>query len=245
MRKVNLIPMAGEGQRFLDAGYIMPKPLIDVNGLPMIIRAAKSLPKADQWIFLCKQDHIKNYNMDKILLKFFPKSIIIHVETSTDGQASTCLLAKDYILPNDILTIGACDNGMYYDENKFNFELSNCDALIWTFKNNPTVLKNPEMYGWVSVGKSNSVTKVSCKSPISDNPISDHAVVGTFTFKKADYFFKSAKSMIEKNRRIKNEFYLDIVLDECVLKGLKVSSYEVEKYFCWGTPFDLEKYNSN
>ena len=58
--------MAGEGQRFLDAGYSMPKPLIDVNGLPMIIRAAKSLPKADQWIFLCKQDHIKNYNMDKI-----------------------------------------------------------------------------------------------------------------------------------------------------------------------------------
>ena len=64
MRKVNLIPMAGNGQRFIDEGYSIPKPLIEINGLPMILRSAKSLPKADQWIFICKKDHISNNRID-------------------------------------------------------------------------------------------------------------------------------------------------------------------------------------
>ena len=141
-----------------------------------------------------------------------------------------------------MLTIGACDNGMYYDTIKLNSHLKNSDALIWTFKNNPTVLKNPSMYGWVSINKLNFVEKVSCKMPISNQPLDDHAVVGTFTFKKASYFLECAESMISKNRRINNEFYLDIVLDECVQSGLKVSPFEVKDYICWGTPSDLKKY---
>ena len=66
MRKVNLIPMAGNGQRFIDEGYSIPKPLIEINGLPMILRSAKSLPKADQWIFICKKDHISNNSQSHI-----------------------------------------------------------------------------------------------------------------------------------------------------------------------------------
>lgn len=245
MRRVNLIPMAGEGQRFLDEGYNIPKPLIDINGLPMIVRAAKCLPPADLWIFICRDNHIQNHKIDKILSKYFPGAIIITVDKLTEGQASTCLLAQDYLFPNDMLTIGACDNGMFYNKNKFDSNLENHDALIWTFRNNPLVLQNPEMYGWVSVNESRLVTGVSCKTPISDNYIDDHAIVGCFTFKKAEYFVECANIMINKNRRINNEFYLDIVLDECVLNGYSVSPFEIDNYICWGTPTDLEKYLTN
>ena len=48
--------------------------------------------------------------------------------------------------------------------------------------------------------------------------------------------------MINKNRRINNEFYLDVVLDECVLNGYNVSPFEIDDYICWGTPKDLEVY---
>ena len=50
MRKINLVPMAGEGKRFLDEGYKIPKPLIKIHCIPMFVHAAKALPKADLYI---------------------------------------------------------------------------------------------------------------------------------------------------------------------------------------------------
>ncbi len=242
MRRVNLIPMAGEGQRFIDAGYKTPKPLIDIDGLPMAVRAAKSLPFADLWIFICRENHIKVANVDKLLKKHFPSVIVLSVDHLTEGQASTCLLARDHLHPDDQLTIGTCDNAMVYDKNSCEQHIKTHDALIWTFRNNPAVLQNPKMYGWVSIDEYGKATGVSCKVPISDNPLNDHAVVGTFSFNKAGYFLECSDEMINKNRRINNEFYIDVVLDECVLNGYNVSPFEIDNYICWGTPKDLEKY---
>jgi len=242
MRKVNIIPMAGEGQRFIDQGYKTPKPIIDVNGMPMIIRAAQNLPHADKWIFICRSSHINDYNIDKILNKYYPSAIIISVDELTEGQASTCLLAREYLFPDDQLTIGACDNGVVYNQDIFDRNIINNDALIWTFRNNHTVLNNPNMYGWVSIDGNSNAISVSCKKSISNNPLNDHAIIGTFSFKRAEYFLRCADNMIEKNRRINNEFYLDVVMDELIQNKYKTIPFEVEKYICWGTPLDLETY---
>ena len=141
---------------------------------------------------------------------------------------------------DDQLTIGACDNGMGYNTEKFAHLIKKHDALIWTFRNNPAVLKNPKMYGWVKVDEAGKAMGVSCKVPISNDPLNDHAVIGAFSFKKASYFLDCAEKMIENNRRINNEFYLDIVLDECINKVYKVRTFEVDNYICWGTPSDVE-----
>jgi dTDP-glucose pyrophosphorylase len=242
MRKVNLIPMAGEGQRFIDLGYTTPKPLIEIDKIPMVVRAAKSLPEADQWIFICRYNHIKNYNIDKVLIDYFPGALILSVNKLTDGQASTCLLAREHLFPDDRLTIGACDNTMVYSKEDYNEKIERNDALIWTFRNNPSVLRNPNMYGWVQVDPSGKANRVSCKIPISDQPMNDHAVVGAFSFKRAEDFLESADTMINKNRRVSNEFYLDVVMDEYLLKGYNIIPLEVDDYTCWGTPVDLEKY---
>ena len=243
MRRVNLIPMAGEGQRFIDEGYTTPKPLINLNGLPMVVRAAKSLPEADQWIFICREKHIIDASIDKILTIHFPGALILSVDHLTEGQANTCLLARDYLTPEDRLTIGACDNGMQFDKRKFAQLIKKHDALVWTFRNNPAVLQNPKMYGWVEVNELGAASGISCKEPISDNPIHDHAVVGTFSFRKARYFLDCADDMIRKNRRINNEFYLDVAMDECIQNGHSVLPFEVKEYTCWGTPADLKTYN--
>ena len=242
MRKVNLVPMAGQGQRFIDAGYNTPKPLIDIDGIPMIINAAKSLPKADKWIFVCRKEHITNFNIDEVLINYFPNSIVLNVDQLTEGQVMTCLIAENHIRKNDQLVIGACDNSMNYKIKNHNKLINQHDAIIWTFRNNDAVLKNPEMYGWVIMNQEKKVTGISCKTAISDRPQNDHAIVGAFTFKKASTFIKYARLIITKNRKINNEFYLDILLDECVKNHLKVGVFEVDDYYCWGTPADLEKY---
>jgi len=242
MNRVNLIPMAGEGQRFINSGYKTPKPLIDIDGVPMVVHAAKSLPKADKWIFICRKQHIAEKNIDYILTNYFPNAIVLSVDYLTNGQASTCLLAREYLEFDDQLTIGACDNSMVYDKDKFGESMRDNDALIWTFRNNHTVLQCPEMYGWVNINESGKATGVSCKIPISNNPLNDHAIVGAFSFKKAELFFKYTDKMMKKNRKINNEFYLDIVLDELIIDKYNVHPFEVSKYTCWGTPEDLEKY---
>ena len=139
MRRVNLIPMAGEGKRFLDAGYSLPKPLIKLEGVPMVVRSAASLPSADCWIFICRSEHVKKYGIDNQLKKFFPNPEIITVNYLTEGQASTCLLAKDLLRREDQLNVCACDNFMDYDINAFEKSIDNSDALIWTFRKNESV----------------------------------------------------------------------------------------------------------
>ena len=121
--------MAGAGQRFVDSGYDTPKPLIKVDDLPMIVQAANSLPSADYWIFICRKEHIEEYQIDKILKQYYPNSDIISIDYLTEGQASTCLLAKNFLHPDDQLTIGACDNAMEYDPAIFEQKITSLSLM--------------------------------------------------------------------------------------------------------------------
>lgn len=244
MKTINLFPLAGEGKRFKDEDYKTPKPLIKISGLPMIVQAARALPSSDQHIFVCRKEHLDNHDLGNILKKYFNKTKIIPVDYLTEGQASTCLLAEDYLDPDSPLNIGACDNSMVYEMSKYDefCQDPNVDALIWTFRNNPTAWLNPEMYGWVRIDRDNYATQVSVKVPISNNPKRDHAIIGTFSFKKAKYFTENAHKMKKADRRINNEFYVDECMNFLIENGLKVKVLEVNHYICWGTPDDLRTF---
>lgn len=246
-----LIPMAGEGSRFKEKGYNQHKPLIPVtnrkNGKqnPMIIEATNdiiTLGEVDKIIYVDRKFHQKDGVEDEIK-NIYKQSYFITIDYLTEGQASTCLLAKSQINTNEELLISACDNGMECDINKFNQLKKQADAIIFTFKNHITVEEKPEGYGWVKVNL-DKVLDVSVKIPISNNPIKDHAIVGTFWFKKGSDFVKATEKMINEDDRIKNEFYVDQAMKHCIDLGLTVKVFEVEKYICWGTPTDYENYEN-
>ena len=136
---------------------------------------------------------------------------------------------------------------MVYDDDNLEkmFQNKELDGWIWTFRNNPAVLQNPKMYGWVKTEKStNKATHVSCKIPISQKPLLDHAVIGAFTFKKAKSFFDAVHYMIKSNYRINNEFYVDVAIDFAIKSGLNIHVHEVDQYICWGTPQDFYEYQN-
>ena len=169
--------MAGEGRRFKDAGFNVPKPLIKVDGVPMVIKALRSLPKASKNILIVRKDHLNIVEFKQLLDSHFENIIIIEIDYLTEGQASTCLLAESYISENSILNIGACDIGFKYDFDKYKKILNEFDSFIWTYNNNQNVLKHPEMYGWVKLkDKSNEIDYVSCKKPISNDLLNDFVV---------------------------------------------------------------------
>jgi len=97
--------MAGEGKRFKEAGYSIPKPLIEVDGKPMILKALKSLPKASKNILIVRKDTINIKELKSLLNQHFENVEILGIDYLTDGQASTCLLAEDHVEKDSILNI--------------------------------------------------------------------------------------------------------------------------------------------
>lgn len=240
---IKLIPMAGAGSRFAMKGYTTPKPLLPVRGLPMVVSAAKSLPyKSGEFIFVVRDFHIQEYGIDEVLKEHFPEAMLITIESLTDGQASTCLLARDFINNDRALFIGASDNGMLYDEESFSEACRDTDAIVFTFRNNPTVLPSPKAYGWVLTGNDGiTITEAKVKYDMPD-PLNHHAYVGAFWFRKGAIFVEAAERMIAHNRRVNNEFYVDECINDIVSMGYRARVFEVDHYICWGTPNDYQTF---
>lgn len=241
-RRVNLIPAAGAGARFVAAGYTTPKPLLLVDGEPMIVRAAHALPVADLFVFCCRTEHLEQSPIERTLRHHFPACEIIPVPALTAGQAATCLLAEPVLREDDELTIGPCDAAVEWSRSASLWDHTDCDARIWTFRDDAAVLQDPRMYGWVDVGADGVVRRVSVKVPLSESPLADHAVVGTFSFRRAGDFLRAAHRNIALDRRVRGEFYVDEVMNDAIALGTRIGILEVDRYIGWGTPADYEGY---
>lgn len=241
---VTLIPLAGHGSRFAKVGYKDPKPLIGVSGKSMIIQAANSLPNSENHIFVALQEHLKNYPLEKTLKSEYQNSKTISINKVTAGQAITCSLGLKDVDINSSLLIGATDNGMIYDKEKYQklTEVENVDAIIFTFRHHVSSKNNPQMYGWVKTDDKDNAVGVSVKVPISDDPFNDHAIVGTFYFKKVEYFNKALQNLLDKDIKVNGEYYVDSLMGELIELGLNVKVFELDDYICWGTPDDYETF---
>jgi NDP-sugar pyrophosphorylase family protein len=243
-KSITLIPLAGRGSRFMKLGYKNPKPLIEVSGKPMIIQAADSLPNSQNQIFVTLKKHLKNHSLQKIIKSEFINAKIISIDEVTKGQAITCSIGLKDVDINSPLLIAATDNGMMFDHDKYQklIENKNVDAIIFTFRHHVSSKNNPQMYGWVKTDKKNNAEKISVKVPISNNPYEDHAIVGTFWFKKVQYYNQGLQNLLKKKITINNEYYIDSLMDELIKLGFNVKVFEVNDYICWGTPDDYKTF---
>lgn len=245
-----LIPMAGEGNRFKEEGYSVPKPLIPTfdrqtkTELPMVVCATHSLPYSEKskFIFVDRDFH-KEQGVEKTISEYFPNAKFITLDSLTEGQACTALKAKDLINTDEELLIGACDCGINIDLFKFEEMKKTEDCIVFTFTGNDSVQKNPNAYGWMKVNDENRVVDVSIKKAISENPVNDPAVAAIFWFKHGKDFVEAAEKMIAKNDRVNNEFYIDQVI-KYIMNDKPTKVFNVDKYFCWGTPKDYEDYQN-
>lgn len=240
----NLIPAAGLGSRFSDYGYKKPKPLIEVGGNKMLVSTSKSLPKANENIFILHKNHISDYKLDKIILNEVQNSKIVECKKTTNGMALTCLLAEDLLKnKNKPILVSSCDYGIKYDREEFFYMIKrdDPDACIWTFSNYPDARLNPNAYAYLKTDN-RVVERISEKVPISDSPHKDPIVLGVFYFKSVDIFLNSMKKMISKRNNINGEYYVATGINEIIDSGGNVLTYPVDQYLCWGTPNDLMTY---
>lgn len=214
--RTNLVlPLAGRGNRFSVQGFDLPKPLLPVDNEAMVVQAGKSLPLCDKNIFICLDEHIIKYNIDKLLNDKFNNTNIIAIKNVTAGQACTCEIAIKDLDPDTPICITACDNGVIYNETEYQKLLDdqNVDCIVWSFRNNPTSVNNPHMYAWLDIDHHNYIKHVFVKKCPFDNPLERHAIIGTMFFRKAKYFTQGLKIIYDKNIRTNGEFYVDDLLN--------------------------------
>ena len=231
-----LIPMAGAGSRFEKAGYTFPKPLIDVNGKPMIQVVVDNLNLDANFIYVVQKSHRQKYNLDTLLNLITPNCEIVQVEGVTEGAACTTLLAKEYINTDKHLIIANSDQFVEWDSNSFYYSMTNdkVDGGMLTFK-----ATHPK-WSFAKLDSNGYIIEIAEKKPISDL-----ATVGVYYWNKGSDYVKYAEQMIEKNVRVNNEFYVAPVYNEAILDGLKFKPYNINKMWGLGTPEDLKTYLEN
>jgi HAD superfamily hydrolase (TIGR01509 family) len=231
-----LIPMAGAGSRFAQAGYTFPKPLIDVEGKPMIQVVADNINIDATFIYVVQKEHRAKYNLDTLLNLITPNCKIVEVDGMTEGAACTTLLAKEFIDNDSPLVMANSDQFLEWDSNEFMYKMieQKVDGGIVTF-----TATHPK-WSFAKVDEYGYVTEVAEK-----NPISDIATVGVYYWAKGSDYVKYAEQMIDNNVRVNNEFYVCPVFNEAIGDGKKIKTFNIDKMWGLGTPEDLKYYLEN
>ena len=120
-------------------------------------------------------------------------------------------------------------------------EDENNDIVVWSYRNNYTAHRNPDMYSWLDVD-GDDIKGVSVKKFTGDNPVDEYAIVGTMFFRNKSVYNKSLIKLFEMNEKVNGEFYVDSLLNAAIDLGYTVKNFEVDHYICWGTPNDLKTY---
>lgn len=235
-----VVPMAGHGSRFAKLGYSLPKPLIEVHGLPMIAWVIKNLTprNSHRFIFICQNAHLREHALEPKLLRWStPGSIVLGIDGVTEGAACTVLLAKQWINGPDSLMIANSDQWVDFSIDRYLNDLDRLklDGLIMTMR-----ATDPK-WSFVRLDADGWVDLVAEKKVISNE-----ATVGVYNFKSGSKFVAGAESMIRENLRVNGEFYVAPVYNTLIANGAKIGIHNVGEEFAGmyglGTPEDLVRF---
>jgi dTDP-glucose pyrophosphorylase len=236
-----VIPMAGAGSRFRQQGFKEPKPLIPIDGIPMIRVVINNLrPKrAHKFVFVCQQSHIAEYSLKDKLQQWAPGSDIVAVDGLTEGAACTVLAAERIIDSEQPLMIANSDQFIDTNIDSYLAELEerHLDGLIMTM-----TASDPK---WSFVAHDAHALGIEVAEK---RVISSQATVGIYNFARGDAFVASAKKMIRRNLRVNNEFYVAPVYNQLIEAGSRVGTFNIGRegdgMYGLGTPSDLMLFNS-
>lgn len=230
-----VVPMAGRGQRFVDAGYDMPKPLIPVQGVPMIkLVIANLMPDCPhRFHFLIQRAHDQSYDLAALLARWVPDCTVTMIDGITEGAACTVLLARALIDNDDALMIANCDQYIDADINQYLAALGEADGLIMT------MWADHPKWSFVRRDVTGRVVQV-----VEKQVVSNEATVGIYNFRRGRDFVRAADAMIAGDKRVNGEFYVAPAYDMLIDAGARIECFGIGTDGAGmhgiGTPQDLD-----
>ena len=242
MRSLHIImPMAGEGSRFLKEGWTTPKPLIELHGVPLFKRAIGSVSIDGvpmKYSFIVRQEHIDKYQIDEQIKAILPRANIFSVLKTTRGAVETCLMAERVIADEDGVIVMDCD--LEFRSKRFleilkgilslSMEQSEGGALVSFESNKPR-------YSYAALGEDGFVTRTAEKEVISN-----HALCGAYFFSTGKRFKQIAHQLLDEPEFKKPEYYVSLLYNYLLAEGEKVQLARMEEYYSYGTPEELKRY---
>lgn len=250
-----VVPMAGKGSRFLDAAssnpeYKKPKPLIKIQGKPMIVWAIDSLAKFEPTpgdiIFICRQDHEDEFQISQSLKDLFGDQIkIVLIDQITRGAAETVLKAKEYIDTEEDIIVSDSDH--YFDGSFLYDKVSSKDSetqgVIPVFRPPD---KDPK-WSFSLVEQGDVITAVGEK----DKALAEKgalANIGGYYFTHGNIFVREVEEAILENDLTgdegKKEFYVAPIYNRLIKKGMKITAALTPRVWGLGTPKDIEYFEN-
>lgn len=236
MKLTVLMPMGGLGKRFKDAGYTTPKPLIDIDGMPMFLRALESFPLSweIEYIFIIRADQDRQYKLGEIIKDRCVNASIVVLESDTRGAVQTCLAAKKIIDTELPIIIMDCDIRFTSKQYITEVEKKALDGLLVGFSSHDS------RYSYAEIDADSRVIRTAEKVPISN-----HALLG-------GYWFKSGRNFISLADRFTSaplpnglkEYYLSHLFNMLLEEGCSVGFAEADSFDIWGTPEELIAYKA-
>jgi NDP-sugar pyrophosphorylase family protein len=232
-----VIPMAGRGSRFAQAGFTDPKPLIPVGGQPMIQWVIDNVrPQCPHvFTFVCLAEHLARYpQLAPRLREICPGAHIVPVETVTEGAACTVLLAREIIDSSDPLMIANSDQvvEVAIDDYLAAGDDLGIDGWIMTFASD-----HPK-WSYARLGPDGRVTEV-----VEKQVVSNEATVGIYNFQRGADFVRAADAMIAADFRVNGEFYVAPTYNQLIAEGRRITVFRIGEEFDTmhglGTPEDL------
>lgn len=236
-----LIPMGGVSD-FDSEEYRYPKPLIEINGKPMIelvVACLDQIKGEKQFVFIVNASDCQKYHLDNVLhLITNDRGIVIQLEKETAGAACSALMAIDHIDNDDALIISNGDHIFDYDLNRVisTFESRKIDAGTVCFDS-----VHPK-WSFVRLDESKKIIETAEKRPLSRN-----AIAGLYYFRRGSDFIRAAMRTIEKDASVNGRFYVAPTINELVLEGknLEIHAIPSSVYHNFYSPHKLKEYEDS
>lgn len=230
-----VIAMAGRGARFRDAGWTVPKPLIDVVGEPMYSWALKGLPLdlATRVILIVSAELERDTRFRADLVERYGHLPLEVLSTPavTEGQACTVLLARDLINDSTPLLVYNSDT---YQRSSMLRELicdPEIDGALSVFK------ASGDRWSFVRADERGRALETAEK-----NRISEWASTGLYYFARGRDFITNANEMIAARERVNGEFYVAPIYNRLIKSGANIRLDIVDEVHVFGTPEDLKHF---
>ncbi len=241
-----VIPMAGLGQRFIDAGYNNPKPFIDIDDQKIIDRIVSMFDKDDEMIFICNERHLLDNNIKLYLQSIKRGCTILSVPQHTKGPVFTIIPYLKHISDDEEVIVCYCDNPYLWDYKHFKkyVKENNIDGCILTHSGfHPHRLS--DTYMAYCKTKDDLLIEIKEKEPYTDNHMQEHASTGTYYFRKGSYIKKYFQYAIDNGVKHTNgEYYVTLVYNLLVADGLNVRVYDTDYVTVFGTPEEVQNYEA-
>lgn len=242
MRPLHIImPMAGEGSRFLKEGWRTPKPLIELHGKPLFMRAINSVKVEGapmKYSFIVRKEHIDLYRIDDQIKDILPDANVFYVEKTTRGAVETCLIAESAISDEDAVLVMDCD--LEFRSKGYQAGIREClqqpaseasGGMLVSFES------DLPRYSYAEVDD-----KMIVKRTVEKEVISNHALCGAYFFSSAKGFLRAAHLLLDEPVFTKPEYYVSLLYNYLLKDGETIRLATMEEYYSYGTPEELNRY---